>query len=72
MSKYEMAKEQVGLGKTEDLGSNNLVNTLNILLNNGGAEIDKDVMIIVEKRVTDYAQDLEIIKLTKEKICKSN
>lgn len=59
MSKYEMANEKVGLGKTEGLGSNNLVSDLNILLNNGGAEFDKNVMIIVEKRVIEYAQDLE-------------
>lgn len=39
MSKYEMANEQVGLGKTEDLGNNNLVSALNILLNNTGAEM---------------------------------
>lgn len=39
MSKYEMANERAGLGKTEDLGDNNLVSALNILLNNGGAEM---------------------------------
>lgn len=39
MSKYEMANEKVGLGKTEDLGRNNLVSALNILLNNTGAEM---------------------------------
>lgn len=39
MSKYEMANEKVGIGKTEDLGNNNLVSALNILLNNTGAEM---------------------------------
>ena len=39
MSKYKMANEQVGLGKTEDLGDSNLVNALNTLLNNTGAEM---------------------------------
>lgn len=59
MSKYKMANESVGLGKTEDLGRNNLVSALNILLSNGGASVDEEVMTIVEKRVVDYAQELE-------------
>lgn len=39
MSKYEMANEVSGLGKTEDLGKNNLVQAFNILLSNG-QEVD--------------------------------
>ena len=67
MSKYKMANEQAGLGKTEDLGSNNLVSALNILLNNGGASVDEEVMTIIEKRVVDYAQELENDKTNKGK-----
>ncbi|CAH1192961.1 Nucleoside triphosphate pyrophosphohydrolase [Psychrobacter phage D'Alembert] len=67
MSKYKMTNESVGLGKTEDLGRNNLVNALNILLNNGEASVDEEVITIIEKRVVGYAQELENDKTNKGK-----